>query len=73
MLILPAGTPTKEDTVAKYKLTAIVDTNQLDLKPNEIDVENPTSVEVWLQYDSEDTPLNEVLTEIKVERIPDDG
>lgn len=59
--------------MAKYKLTAIVDTNQLDLKPNEIDVENPSSVEVWLQYDSEDTPLNEVLTEIKVERIPDDG
>jgi len=55
----------------KYRITAIVDTDHLDLQPNEIDTEDPSSVEVWLQYDSGDTPLNEVLNEIKVERIPD--
>jgi hypothetical protein len=55
----------------KYKLTAIIDTDHLDLQPNEIDVEDPPSVEVWLEYDSGDTPIGEVLNGIKLERIPD--
>lgn len=57
--------------MAKYKLTAIVDTDHLDLQPDEIDTLDPRSVEVWLEYDSGDTPLNEVLNDIKCERIPD--
>jgi hypothetical protein len=52
----------------KYRITAIVDTNSLDLQ-GEIDENDPKAVEKWLQYDSGDTPVDEVLTDIKAERI----
>lgn len=72
MLILPAGTPTKEDTVAKYKLTAVVNTAALDLD-HLVDSNNAAKVAEYLQYDSGDLPIGEAMSNIKLERIPDDG
>lgn len=59
---------TKEKKMPKYKITAIVNTDALDLGA-EIDDNDPVAVENWLQYDSGDTPIDEAFSNIKAERI----
>lgn len=70
MLILPAETPTKEDTVAKYKLVAEINTSVVDLD-HLVDTNDPDKTATYLQYDCEDLSISEALTKIKLERIPD--
>lgn len=54
----------------KYRITAIVNTDALDLGA-EINDNDPVEVENWLQYDSGDTPIDEAFSNIKAERIED--
>lgn len=56
--------------MAKYKLTAIVNTAGLDLD-HLVDPDNAAKVAEYLEYDSGDLPIGEAMSSIKLERLPD--
>jgi hypothetical protein len=56
--------------MAKYKLTAIVNTAALDID-HLVDPNDPVKVAEYLQYDAGDLPIDEAMSNIKLERIPD--